>query len=150
MHHKYVTCTEDARPFANEGKEQGEVGLPAGLLLAIYSFATVHRRQQWVLTIFIFVVAPNTLLSPAEGVSPTSNEQMRNVLRDETLAIGVPIPEWDVKEVTDMSVLFVFSAFNEDINCWNTAQVIDMSYMFRGASSFNQPVTRHRSLACLI
>ena len=51
------------------------------------------------------------------------------------------IGNWNVGEVTDMSVLFKDRAeFNEDLSRWDTGRVTDMSSMFEGASSFNQPV----------
>jgi len=47
----------------------------------------------------------------------------------------------DLSGVTNMSLMFYnASAFNQDINSWNTAAVTDMSSMFRGASAFNQNI----------
>jgi len=51
-----------------------------------------------------------------------------------------PIGNWDVSNVTNMSELFQFLEFNEDISNWNVSNVRDMSYMFDAAENFNQPL----------
>jgi len=44
--------------------------------------------------------------------------------------------------VTNMSYMFNgASAFNQDIGPWNTSLVTDMSYVFNGASAFNQDIS---------
>lgn len=52
---------------------------------------------------------------------------------------GIPIGEWDVSSITNMSSLF-FNAtnFNEPINSWNVSNVVNMSGMFAYATVFNQ------------
>ena len=46
---------------------------------------------------------------------------------------------WDVSSVTNMSYMFRgASSFNQDISSWDTSSVTDMAVMFKGASSFNQ------------
>ncbi len=48
---------------------------------------------------------------------------------------------WDTSSVTDMSYMFYgATSFNQPIGTWNTSSVTDMSYMFYGATSFNQPI----------
>jgi surface protein len=55
----------------------------------------------------------------------------------------VPIGDWDVSEVTDMSNLFYgLETFNEPLNDWNVSNVTNMESMFEGATSFNQPLDR--------
>ena len=55
---------------------------------------------------------------------------------------GIPISDWDVSRVTDMSWLFwAASFFNADISKWNTAAVTRMDYMFIGAGAFNQDLS---------
>jgi hypothetical protein len=39
-----------------------------------------------------------------------------------------------------MGSMFGFTIFNQNIGSWNTANVTDMSAMFRGASGFNQDI----------
>lgn len=52
----------------------------------------------------------------------------------------LPIGQWDVSEVTDMSYLFSGrNDFNEPLH-WNVSKVKNMSRMFEYASSFNQPL----------
>ena len=48
---------------------------------------------------------------------------------------------WDVSSVTDMSRMFQGAGtFNQPIGNWDVSSVTDMSRMFDGASSFNQPL----------
>ena len=52
--------------------------------------------------------------------------------------------EWDVSNVTKMSYMFCgASSFNQDVSEWDVSNVTNMSYMFCGAyaSSFNQDVS---------
>lgn len=52
----------------------------------------------------------------------------------------LPIGQWDVSKVTDMSDLFSGrTKFNEPLP-WNVSKVKNMSRMFEDASSFNQPL----------
>ena len=51
------------------------------------------------------------------------------------------ISSWDVSAVTDMSQMFLgATSFNQPIGAWNTSSVTDMSQMFNDAASFNQPI----------
>jgi len=48
---------------------------------------------------------------------------------------------WNTSSVTDMSYMFFgASSFNQPIGNWDTSRVTNMAYMFREASSFNQPI----------
>jgi len=45
------------------------------------------------------------------------------------------VESWDVSQVTSMRGLFENNWwFNEDIRAWNTSAVVDMAYIFSGAS----------------
>jgi surface protein len=51
------------------------------------------------------------------------------------------INTWNTSAVTNISSMFRgASSFNQPIGNWNTSAVTDMSSMFRGATSFNQPI----------
>ena len=57
-------------------------------------------------------------------------------------AFNQNINSWDTSSVTDMHTMFDnASAFNGDISSWDTSSVINMSYMFNGASAFNQNIS---------
>jgi len=51
------------------------------------------------------------------------------------------IGNWDVSNVQDMSSMFGgCSSFNQPLNDWDVSNVENMSFMFKGCSSFNQPL----------
>jgi len=65
----------------------------------------------------------------------TSRNTLPNDLRN------VPIGNWDVSRVTDMSRLFEsYDEFNEPLNNWDVSNVTNMEGMFRNCRNFNQPL----------
>ena len=61
--------------------------------------------------------------------------------KDEAIRIYGHISNWNVSNVTDMSMLFKNArAFNQPIGNWNVSNVTDMGFMFYDAGSFNQPI----------
>jgi surface protein len=50
------------------------------------------------------------------------------------------IENWDTSRVTDMSGLFSFTSFNEDISKWDVSNVTTMKDMFGDNRKFNQPI----------
>jgi len=55
---------------------------------------------------------------------------------------GIPIGDWDVSDVTDMSQLFWWCRdFNEPLNNWNVSNVTNMFGMFNHCSNFNQDLS---------
>ena len=53
----------------------------------------------------------------------------------------IPINEWDVSRVTNMTLLFSdVPSFNEPLNKWIVSNVRTMSHMFMGCRVFNQPL----------
>jgi surface protein len=52
------------------------------------------------------------------------------------------IGSWDTSNVTDMGGMFNgAAAFNQDISSWDTSNVTDMGGMFNGAAAFNQDIS---------
>eukprot|EP00978_Attheya_sp_CCMP212_P005711 scaffold12806_cov55-Attheya_sp.AAC.9 len=55
---------------------------------------------------------------------------------------GIGLSNWDTSNVIDMSFICEgASSFNQDIASWDTSNVTGMSFMFEGASSFNQDIS---------
>ena len=51
------------------------------------------------------------------------------------------IGDWDVSNVTNMTQLFEGArSFNQPLNNWNVSNVTNMKFMFLDATSFNQPL----------
>jgi surface protein len=60
---------------------------------------------------------------------------------NQNIAYNPVTGSWNTGSVTDMSGMFAGArSFNQPIGNWNTAKVTDMSSMFSGAKSFNQPL----------
>ncbi|SVD95018.1 uncharacterized protein METZ01_LOCUS447872, partial [marine metagenome] len=51
------------------------------------------------------------------------------------------ISGWDVSAVTNMSSLFMYTPFNDDISSWDVSNVTNMLNMFHHAASFNQDIS---------
>ena len=52
-----------------------------------------------------------------------------------------PFHNWNVSNVIDMTWMFEnASSFNQPLNNWNVSNVTDVFGMFNGATSFNQPL----------
>ena len=50
--------------------------------------------------------------------------------------------------IVDMSYMFSYaSTFNTSLSTWDVLSVVDMKYMFSGASKFNSDVSRWRGVA---
>jgi len=86
-----------------------------------------------------FANATNLLVTAADSPDLTGTTNLGSAfLRAEALT---RIGDWDTSNVTDMSFMFSGAAsFNQPIGSWDTSNVTDMSFMFSGAASFNQPI----------
>ena len=63
----------------------------------------------------------------------------RNILPESIR--NIPIGDWNVFHVRDMSNLFEnLNTFNEPLGNWNVSTVRNMTSMFNGCTSFNQPL----------
>ena len=51
------------------------------------------------------------------------------------------INTWDVSLITDMSELFLYSLFNDNIGNWDVSSVTNMSSMFKSAPNFNGDIS---------
>ena len=69
---------------------------------------------------------------------PKTKEELKALCKDECIYLG----DIDTSLITDMSYLFVNSARKDfrGIETWDTSKVTNMSGMFQGAESFNQPI----------
>jgi surface protein len=78
-----------------------------------------------------------------------TNDNIRDLVRDyvenrnnlPAWLQGIPIGDWDVSRVTNMTQLFSnFTTFNEPLTNWDVSNVRIMLHMFDGCRSFNQPL----------
>jgi surface protein len=53
---------------------------------------------------------------------------------------NLPIGNWNVKSVSNMSHMFSNSKFNKPIESWDVRNVSELNYMFR-SSKFNQNIS---------
>ena len=76
-----------------------------------------------------------------ENIKDLVKKYIRNRSQLPTELQTIPIGDWDVSAVTDMSNLFKgFGSFNEPLNNWNTSNVTNMKNMFFECFGFNQPL----------
>ena len=79
--------------------------------------------------------------------APMTNDSIRTAVAlwktdipQATIEYG-DIGDWNVEQVTDMSYMFEGATeFNNDIGNWNVGQVTNMRSMFDGATAFDQPI----------
>lgn len=79
-------------------------------------------------------------------------KNLPKILIDETTSSPIPIGEWNVSQVTDMSYLFAgitriynvekdeWEEFNENLNDWDVSNVNDMTAMFYYCKFFKSPL----------
>lgn len=72
---------------------------------------------------------------------PSTVKSLQGAFNDARIFNDQSIVSWNTSNVQDMSYLFKNAEnFNQPIGSWNTGNVIDMSGMFEGAKSFDQEV----------
>jgi surface protein len=89
-----------------------------------------------------FYYASNLTITASDALDLTGTTDLGSAFAGcSSLTTAPSMANWNTANVTDMSWMFYgASAFNQDIGSWNTANVTDMSYMFRSASAFNQNI----------
>ena len=88
----------------------------------------------------------NENTNPIEFQPQTKEELVTAVLlwvNDNASALSAygEINTWDVSLITDMSELFLYSLFNDNIGNWDVSSVTEMYGVFYDASSFNQDLS---------
>ncbi|XRB06257.1 EF-hand domain-containing protein [Pycnococcus provasolii] len=79
-------------------------------------------------------------LAAAKASATTQDKLTESELRHR-VKICQDIGNWDVSKVTDMSQMFDGArSFNQPIGNWDVSQVTNMEDMFNGADAFNQPI----------
>lgn len=94
---------------------------------------------------------------------PQTTEELKKLVNDESIHLGdidtsaidcmaflfqdstrrdfSGIESWNVSNVTNMSYMFAGAkSFNQPLDSWDTSKVTDMAGMFYNATSFNQPI----------
>ncbi len=86
-----------------------------------------------------FFGAENLTITATDDLNLTNTTNLSRTFQNCSLLTTIPsINDWDVSNVTDMSVMFSSaSSFNQRLTGWDVSNVTDMSYMFARASSFN-------------
>ena len=88
----------------------------------------------------------NENTNPIEFQPQTKEELVTAVLlwvNDNASALSAygEINTWDVSLITDMSELFLYSLFNDNIGNWDVSSVTNMSSMFNSATNFNGDIS---------
>ena len=87
-----------------------------------------------------FSGASNLTVTAVDAPNLTGVTSMRSMFQRAT-AFNQDINHWDTSSIQNMISMFdSATAFNQDIGNWNTEKVTDMSSMFLGATAFNQDI----------
>ncbi|TVQ99557.1 MAG: BspA family leucine-rich repeat surface protein [Deltaproteobacteria bacterium] len=86
--------------------------------------------------------ASNLTITATDVLDLTGTTLLRRTFEGCSSLTTVPsMNEWDLGAITDTSYMFQgASQFNQPIGDWNTSSVTTMAGMFDGAAAFNQPI----------
>ena len=74
--------------------------------------------------------------------APPVTSTFKNLFKGALIFNDPSVNQWNTSHVTDMSYMFRGARqFNQPLNSWNTAKVTDMSGMFYECYTFNQPLS---------
>ena len=100
-----------------------------------YWLATLKNADGLDPTLLVPVEEP-AKCSVAMNAAPLTKDQLKEMIKNKA-----DVSQVNTSQITDMSYLFAgASDFNQDISCWDVSSVTNMRAMFRGASSFNQDI----------
>ena len=105
----------------------------------------IQTVEQWGSTAWssmedAFDGASNLTVTAVDAPNLTGVTSMRSMFQRAT-AFNQDINHWDTSSIQNMISMFdSATAFNQDIGNWNTEKVTDMSSMFLGATAFNQDI----------
>ena len=107
--------------------------------------AKIQSVEQWGSTAWssmagAFHGASNLTVPAVDAPNLTSVTDMLSMFQNAT-AFNQDINHWDTSNIQDMTFMFQnATTFNQNIGDWNTGMVTSMSTMFSGASAFNQDI----------
>ena len=113
----------------------------------------IQMSEEWKCSIYTaFNSVPSWNMDWSESCTTTFKPVTKSELQtavdlwteDREVAMEVygNISEWDVSEIMDMSNLFYGkTSFNDDISRWDVSNVMNMKEMFRNAKTFNQDLS---------
>ena len=106
----------------------------------------IQTVEQWGSTAWTsmagaFNGASNLTVPAVDAPDLTDVTSMQSMFRNAT-AFNQEINHWDTSSIEDMIFMFQNAiAFNQDIGDWNTAKITDMNNMFSQARTFNQDIS---------
>ena len=96
----------------------------------------------WTSMASAFLAASNLNVTATDTPNLTGATSLSAMFRDATSLIGnSSFNNWNTSTITDMSAMFRGAvSFNQPLSSWNTSNVTNINHIFYGASSFNQDI----------